>query len=147
MRRTWKRGKTDIRALPFSLQMPSLNRASWQTAERTGALGYMDFADVKAYAEIYDFQALVVESQRQQLARLADVTARLFAGEGGDPTRMRPPELEAFRARLLGTRHVKIHKACVQLVKAYERLPRLVAPTRPLAGGGRAGSGTRDRQT
>ena len=45
----------------------SLTARAGETAERTGALGYMDFADVEAYAEIYDLQALVVESQRQQL--------------------------------------------------------------------------------
>jgi hypothetical protein len=121
-----KRSRTDIRTLSLSLQMPSLNRASWQTAERTGALGYMGFADVKAYAEIYDLQAFVVESQRQQVARLADVTARVFAGEGGDPTRMRPLELEALRARLLdAVGSLKIHKDLAsQLLEAYEQAPK-----------------------
>jgi hypothetical protein len=119
-------GTTDIRQLHFPLQMPSLNRASWQTAERTGALGYMDFTEVRAYAEIYDLQDFVVQRQREQVARLADVTARLFAGAGGDPTRMRPPELEAFRARLLDAlAGVTIQKTLVsQLAEAYTQAPK-----------------------
>src|SRR5687767_9773505 len=80
------RGKTNIRTLNFTIAMPSLSRASWQSAERTGALGYMAFADVKAYAEIYDLQDLIVDGERQQLARIAEVTARLFGGRNEDPT-------------------------------------------------------------
>jgi hypothetical protein len=121
-----RHGKTDIRELHFPLEMPILNRASWQTADRTGALGHMDFADVKDYAQIYDRQDFVVERQRAQIERLADVTARLFAGEGGDPTRMRPPELEALRARLLDALGgVKIQKILAsQLVEAYTQAPK-----------------------
>ena len=121
-----KRGKTDIHTLNFELRMPSLNRASWQSAERTGALGYMAFADVKAYAEIYDLQDMVVAGQRQQLVRVADVTARLFGGENGDPYLMKPAELEAFRGRVLDALGaVTIHKMiAAQLVKAYGNAPR-----------------------
>jgi hypothetical protein len=50
------RQETDIRTLEFPLTLPGLSRASWQTAERTGALRLMEFADVKAYAAIYDLQ-------------------------------------------------------------------------------------------
>lgn len=121
-----KRGKTDIKNLDFNLKMPTLNRASWQSAERTGALGYMDFADVKTYAEIYDLQELVAENQRQQVARVADVMARLFAGEGGDPLKMRPPELEAFRGRLMDALGaITVHKSLAQQLAAhYTRAPK-----------------------
>lgn len=120
------RGKTDIHTIAFNLDMPPLSRASWQTAERTGALGYMDFADVKAYAEIYDVQEFVSEGQRQQITRIADVTARLFGGEGGDPYKMRPEEVEAFRVRVLDALGaLTIHKSVVQsLAAAYERAPK-----------------------
>jgi hypothetical protein len=121
-----ERGKTDIHALNFGFNLPALGRASWQTADRTGALGYMPFADVKAYAEIYELQDLVATGQRQQVARIADVTARLFGGKGGDPMRMRPPELEEFRGRLLDALGaVTIHKMLTaQLVKAYKEAPK-----------------------
>lgn len=121
-----KRGKSDIRELNFSFVTPSLNRASWQSAERTGALGYMPFADVKAYAEIYDLQDLVVSYQREQFARISDVTARLLAGEEGDPHLMRPAEVEAFRSCVLDALGAaSTHKSLsTQLAKAYTRAPR-----------------------
>lgn len=121
-----KQGKTDIRSLNFGIIMPSLHRASWQSAERTGALGYMTFADVKAYAEIYDLQDLVVADQRLQFARISDVTARLFGGENGDPTLMRPGELDTFRSRVLDALGAAAtHKMlATQLEKAYKEAPK-----------------------
>ena len=58
----------------------------------------MTFADVKVYAEIYELQDLVAAGQRQQFARISDVTARLFGGEKGDPHLMRPAELKPSAA-------------------------------------------------
>jgi hypothetical protein len=40
----------------FGLDMPRLTRASWESAERTGALGYMDYAQVREYASLYAAQ-------------------------------------------------------------------------------------------
>jgi hypothetical protein len=121
-----KQGKTDIHALNFGIVMPSLHRASWQSAERTGALGYMAFADVKAYAEIYDLQDLVVADQRLQLNRLSEVTARVLGGENYDPTLMRRGELDTFRSRILDALgSARVHRdLATQLVKRYENAPR-----------------------
>ena len=121
-----KRGKTDIHTIEFGLNMPTLNRASWQSAERTGALGYMDFADVKAYAEIYEMQEFVSQGQRDQVAKISEVTARLYAGEGGDPTKMRRPELEAFRSRVLDALGaLAVHKSLAQgLITLYQHAPK-----------------------
>lgn len=121
-----KHGKTDIRALNFGIVMPSLNRASWQSAERTGALGYMAFADVKAYAEIYELQDFVVTDQRQVFARLSDVTAQLYGTPNDDPTLMGPAELEAFRSRIVAalggiTTHRQLSR---QLLERYKNAPK-----------------------
>jgi len=40
----------------FGLVMPRLTRASWESAERTGALGYMDYEQVRRYAGLYGGQ-------------------------------------------------------------------------------------------
>jgi hypothetical protein len=119
------RGKTEIQEFRLQLNMPSLNSAGWQAAERTGALGLMEFADAKAYAEIYDLQEFVVQGQRQQVARIAEVTARFFAGDGEDPMSMRAQDLEAFRARVLDALGaVTVHRSLVtQLVEAYKSAP------------------------
>lgn len=121
-----KRGKSDVNQLNFGFVIPILNRASWQSAERTGALGYMAFADVKAYAEIYELQDLVVTDQRQQFGRISDVTARLLGGEKGDPHLMRPAEVEAFRSRILDALGAAAtHRSLTTaLVKAYKRAPK-----------------------
>ncbi len=47
-----KDGKSDIHELNLGFSFPSLNRAAWQTAERTGALALMDYDDVKELSEI-----------------------------------------------------------------------------------------------
>jgi hypothetical protein len=121
-----RRGKTDIRELNFGIIMPSLNRASWQSAERTGALSHMAFADVKRYAEIYELQDLVVANQRQQIARISAATAWLFGSPKDDPTLLRGNELEALRSRVvdaLGAATVN-RTLITQLVKAYQEAPK-----------------------
>jgi hypothetical protein len=119
-------GKSDIKEFQLQLGMPTLSRASWQAAERTGALGFMEFGDTQAYAEIYELQDFVVQGQREQVGRVAGVTARAFAGRGGDPHRMRPSELEAFRARVLDAIGAwTVHRSLVtQLAEHYKKAPK-----------------------
>jgi hypothetical protein len=50
---------------PFGMVMPKLTRASWESAERTGALEYMDYARVRAYAEVYAMQDAVIDGQNE----------------------------------------------------------------------------------
>jgi hypothetical protein len=120
------RKKTDVKEFQLQLEMPSLNRASWQAAERTGALALMDFADTQAFAEIYELQDFVIQRQRQQVDRVADVTARFGAGPGGDPWRMGPSEVEAFRSRVLDAiGSLTVHRSLVtQLEEAYKKAPK-----------------------
>ena len=47
----------------FGMVMPNLNRASWESAVRTGALEYMDYAQVKRYADLYASQESVLDGQ------------------------------------------------------------------------------------
>ena len=118
-----KTGKTDIRGLHFGVNLPSLNRASWQTAERTGALGHMDYADVRKYSELYELQQYVVDNQRDIIRGVSGVSAIGAMGEGGDPTRARPQDLETFRARVVeAMAAVTIHRDLArQLAEAYKR--------------------------
>ena len=105
------------------MSTPSLNRASWQTADRTGALGYMEYADVKAYAELYELQDLVTDSQRQLIGRLPSLSALFLMSEGADAMRSRSQDLEALRARLIESLGaVVIHRELAgQLVEGYKR--------------------------
>ena len=92
--------KSDVHELNIGFSFPSLNRAAWQTAERTGALGFMDYDEVKEFSELYELQDLVADSQRQLLVRLSGLTA-MIAGAGGDPTKASAQDLQVFRSRLL----------------------------------------------
>lgn len=87
--------KSDVHELTLGFSFPSLNRAAWQTAERTGALGFMDYDEVKEFSELYELQDLVTDSQRQLLVRLSGLTA-MIAGAGGDPRRPAPRICRSF---------------------------------------------------
>jgi hypothetical protein len=115
-------GKTEVHEVRFGFNIASLNRASWQTADRTGALALMDYADVKGYAELYSFQELFVAEQHRLVEQIASLTAVLYGGKDGDPTRLRPRDLEVFRLRVLdATGAIDLHRRlAAQLVAAYK---------------------------
>jgi hypothetical protein len=122
--------KSDVHELNIGVSFPSLNRAAWQTAERTGALGYMDYDEVKEFSELYELQDLVADSQRQLLVRLSGLTA-VIAGAGGDPTKASAQDLQVFRSRLLDSiGALTIHRSLAgQLADGYKkREPTSAAP-------------------
>jgi hypothetical protein len=90
--------KSDINRLELGFEMAELSAASWQTAERTGALAHMDYAEVQRLSRLYDAQSLYLEHQRRTLERLA-AAVTLFAG--GDPHTAPAKDLETFRAHVL----------------------------------------------
>jgi len=53
-------GTTTYTCCDFRLIPPPGTRASWESAERTGAIGYMDYAQVRQYATLYAAQDLVL---------------------------------------------------------------------------------------
>jgi hypothetical protein len=91
--------KSDIRHVNLGTSIADLSSAGWQSAERTGALTHMDYAEVQKYAGLYELQIAV--QQRQVLGRLASALAVLGAG---DPHTAAPRDLELFRQHVLGLR-------------------------------------------
>ena len=104
------------------LSTPSLNQAGWVTAERTGALAFMQYAEVQQYSELYQLQDLVVASQYRLLERLPRLTGLSLMSEAGDDP-PRPQDLDGARAALMeSTGAVSIHRElAVQLASAYRR--------------------------
>jgi hypothetical protein len=78
-------GKTDIESFGHNMSLPTLQRASWESAERTGALEYMDYGEVREYAGLYAYQDLVDTTQRDLLARLPGLGIIGQAMDSGDP--------------------------------------------------------------
>jgi hypothetical protein len=93
--------KSDIRHVNLGTSIADLSSAGWQSAERTGALTHMDYAEVQKYAGLYELQNLFAVQQRQVLGRLASALAVLGAG---DPHTAAPRDLELFRQHVLGLR-------------------------------------------
>jgi hypothetical protein len=93
--------KSDVRQVNLGTSIAELSSAGWQSAERTGALTHMDYAEVQKYAGLYELQNLFAVQQRQVLGRLASALAVLGAG---DPHMAAPRDLELFRQQVLEQR-------------------------------------------
>ena len=92
-------GKTEIKEIDLGLSFAELSSASWQSAERTGALALMEYRDVQSLSKLYDVQALYVAEQRRTLERVAAALA--LTGVTRDPTKAARADLEAFRHDVL----------------------------------------------
>ncbi len=92
--------KPTVTSLNLAVEMAEFSSASWQTAERTGALALMDYAEVQKYSRLYSFQELFAERQRRAVDQLALTIGILHA----DPTEASTRDLELFRERLIELR-------------------------------------------
>lgn len=59
--------------LSYSLDFESLYFTNWNTANRSGAVSYMDYDEVEKYTEIYDQQQSLVDLSHQALSSLATI--------------------------------------------------------------------------
>ncbi len=78
-------GRTKIESFGYALPLANLDRASWESAERTGALAFMDYADVRKYSRLYALQDQVEDRQRDLLTRLPALGIIAQAMGSGDP--------------------------------------------------------------
>jgi hypothetical protein len=76
----------------FGMVVPNLSRASWEGAERTGALEFMDYAHVRAFADLYALQEVVIAGQNELLRRfptLGPVGTLLANSASAQPAELR----------------------------------------------------------
>lgn len=92
--------KSSIHSLELGMSLADLSAASWHSAERTGAVSYMDYDEVKAYSILYGFQDLFTTRRAQSLERLA-AAMTMF---DGDPHAAAAKDLEVFRQQVLAMR-------------------------------------------
>ena len=95
-------GKTSVTAIELHYNMADLSDTSWRTAERTGALGFMDYSEVQRLSKLYDFQELFVLQQRSILTQLS-LASSMLQGQF-DPDKPNLKDLETFRARVMELR-------------------------------------------
>ena len=112
--------KSDVHQFQLSFQLPSLNAAGWQSAERTGALAFMEYSEVQHFAELYDLQDLYAGQLRRLIERT--VSAVSIATAEDDPHRLAPGDLERLRQALLDLRGDLLadEQLGEQLSKAYK---------------------------
>jgi hypothetical protein len=101
-----KSKRSDIHRLELNLEFPTLSTASWQTAERTGALGHMDYAEVQKFATLYDFQGIIAAQHRRALDTVSTALGILADSDGGDPSTASAAELERFRQQLVALKSI-----------------------------------------
>ena len=113
-------GKTDVRSLSLNFNLATLNASGWQSADRTGALGHMDYAEVQEYSELYALQELFENQQRKAVDLVAAGSA--FVSPAFDPTKANRDDLVRFREHvmLLQANLLVTEQLGQQLQKGYQ---------------------------
>jgi hypothetical protein len=78
-----------------------LSVASWNTAEHTGALALMGYAQVKKYSEAYGAQQQFNQLQDKELE--STIAALQMFRAGADPNKLSDRELEAEKQQIMTT--------------------------------------------
>ena len=62
-----------VHSVPYAWSLAELHATSWNTAQRTGALSYMPYEEVKRYTAVYDFQSDFQTVQQRGFGASLDV--------------------------------------------------------------------------
>jgi hypothetical protein len=89
-----------VKQINVTCSLVSLSDASWRTAEATGVLGHMAYAEVQKYTDVYALQA---EMMRVQQRTLDTAVAELQWGEFQSLEEFTPAELEIWKQQVLST--------------------------------------------
>ena len=117
-------GKLDITSLNMSWNFAELKNAAVTTSEITGAFGYMDYAEVRHFADVYDLQAQFLRAQERQVQEFQPIFG--FIGRLLDSKPPSQASIEEWRGRInnqlagLGFEEI-VAKA---LLKRYDELLR-----------------------
>ncbi len=96
-------------SLNFTFSWDSPSDSAWLTARDTGALGYMPYAEVQRYADLYGEQAKVDSAQDGIYQDDARAYAPIAAGK--DPDTMKPAEVQQMiDATALANAHLEFLK-------------------------------------
>jgi hypothetical protein len=96
------------RKVGFYFPLVQLSAASWNSAQATGALGYMEYAEVQQFATVYELQGQFSSVQQQLLRDSAAMSAV------PSPSTATVRELEDWRHKILNGKasyHVELQLA------------------------------------
>jgi hypothetical protein len=115
------RGKSDVHQLNLNFNLATLTDASWQSADRMGALALMEYDEVRKYSELYTFQELFDTQQRKAIDMVAVSSA--FIAPSFDPTTANKQDVAKFRDQLmqLQANLMVTEQLGQQLLEAYRK--------------------------
>ena len=87
-----------INSINLGFNLAEMSAASWEVAQRSGALAHMDYDQARRYARVYETQARFAQLQDRSLARLESAAAVASS----DPRGLRPEDLQSLREQVLG---------------------------------------------
>jgi hypothetical protein len=93
------KGKTTLRSMSLNASLGDLSAASWQTADHTGALAQMSYAEVQKYAAAYMLQEQYQAQERRTFEHLSDALS--LVSSVFDPTKSPRSDVEHFRTQVL----------------------------------------------
>jgi hypothetical protein len=96
------KGKSDVSSVTLNFNIATLNKSSWLSAERMGALAHMSYDEVKEYSELYSMQDLFDTQQRKAVDLVGDSIA--WISSAFDPTTARREDVTRFRDGLMRLR-------------------------------------------
>jgi hypothetical protein len=110
-----KRTPTHAR-IEMNYTIAQLTSTGWTTAQNTGAVGLMEYAEVERLANVYELQSRFNGIQDRL------VEGYVMAGPEADPETASPEELRAWRARLVTIQaHLRAaHNLARALVAGYD---------------------------
>ena len=115
------KGKSDVHQVSLNFNLATLSDASWQSADRTGALALMDYDEVRKYSELYSLQELFDTQQRKAVDMVAAGSGLIASSF--DPATANKQDLAKFReqAMMLGANLMVTEQLGTQLLEAYRK--------------------------
>jgi len=93
------KGKSAMQSISLNADLGDLSSASWETADHTGALAQMSYAEVQKYSYAYILQNQYQAQQRRTLEHLSDALS--MVSSVFDPSTAPRSDIERFRTQVL----------------------------------------------
>jgi len=117
-----EKGKLDKVELALNWHFAELKNAAVTTGEITGAFGFMDYAEVRRFADAYDLQAQFLRLQERQGQEFEPIFG--FLGRIGGAKAPSPAAIEEWRSHISNARAGLLFQEQMgrALVKRYDEL-------------------------